>query len=394
MSEKKYDLIQVENLAVDITQQDTKTLIEGASKEVKALIRDIDVLDPLEITKWGANSADEINKFSDSVLSTVTSKSLEESKTKILNNLNILLKQIDMKEIKTVTEITHKKGIAKLIANISQKKEDMVIKYRTIGDNINKIESELKEDKTRLLESIKTMDRLLEVAENLFYGLCDYRYAGEILKRKIEEEIMPSYETKLLEAPTPHEESEIRSKLSILSDFNRNLSVKLGDFDVSMVVAAQKVPQLKAIQQNYLMLLQKINTTESTTLPVFKTAIIEAINVKQQQNESKVLSEIDAVTNKLLRANSENIMKQSIEIRKQVSQTSISYETLNEVMNNLINGIEEIRKIDIEYDRKRLEEQKKIRSIASSTRDTVDKLSAPQDNTQYVSSQDSIKIVI
>ena len=87
-------------------------------------------------------------------------------------------------------------------------------------------------------------------------------------------------------------------------------------------------------------------------------------------------------------------MKQSIEIRKQVSQTSISYETLNEVMNNLINGIEEIRKIDIEYDRKRLEEQKKIRSIASSTRDTVDKLSAPQDNTQYVSSQDSIKIVI
>lgn len=54
----------------------------------------------------------------------------------------------------------------------------MVIKYRTIGDNINKIESELKEDKTRLLESIKTMDRLLEVAENLFYGLCDYRYAG------------------------------------------------------------------------------------------------------------------------------------------------------------------------------------------------------------------------
>ena len=69
MSEKKYDLIQMENLAVDITQQDTKTLIEGASKEVKALIRDIDVLDPLEITKWGANSADEINKFSDSVLS-------------------------------------------------------------------------------------------------------------------------------------------------------------------------------------------------------------------------------------------------------------------------------------------------------------------------------------
>jgi len=124
-------------------------------------------------------------------------------------------------------------------------------------------------------------------------------------------------------------------------------------------VAYQSAPQIRLLQRGNTKLIGKINSAFVTTIPIFKTALINAISAKRQNLVAESMNELDKRTNELLLRNAQTISQQSVDIAKLSGAPSVKIETMEETWNIIIKGMQETK--TIEEENKVLREQGKLR---------------------------------
>ncbi len=126
------------------------------------------------------------------------------------------------------------------------------------------------------------------------------------------------------------------------------------------MISIQTAPQVRLIQSNDQALVEKIQSSLLTTIPLWKNQIVIAISLFRQKQALGVQKAVTDATNDLLTRNSELLKQGSIDVARETERGIVDIETLQQTNANLIATIEETLRIQSEGRQKRAETEKTL----------------------------------
>ncbi|WP_455089348.1 toxic anion resistance protein [Peptoanaerobacter stomatis] len=339
------------------TQLQTISNQVKASPEIQQIARNLDVRDVKNIMSFGQETATEISKFSDEILSSINNSQIEDS-GRMMKQLSDIMDKFDVKDF----EDKSSKGF---LSNIFGKAKDniqsLLKKYETMDSEVSKIYVEIKKYEAEIGKTNDMLDNMYAKNIEYYQELEKYIMAGNLAIENLRNTLIPQYEQKALETGNELDNLNAQNARASLE----MLEQRVYDLELAKMVAVQSAPQIKLIQRGNYNLLRKIGSAFVVTIPVFKTGIIQAVTIKRQKVQSDSMKALDERTNEMLIRNAKNISAQSVDIAKLSGSSSIKIETLENTFNTIMQGIEET--IRIEEENRSAREQGKQRILQLQT---------------------------
>ena len=320
--------------------------------ELEKYTAKIEVFDPNSIVKFGSEAAEEVSKSADVVLNGMNIDQINNS-GKMLEALDKIMGSFDIDEVK------EDKGLfGKLFGNAKKKLEKLLSKYNTMGDEIDKIYTQLKVYEGEIEKSNRNLDQMFNSNLEYYHELVKYIAAGEQGCKELHEYI----EQKEQELATSNN-VDLQFEISNLRQAENMLEQRVMDLKTAESIALQSIPMIKTMEFSNANLTRKINSAFIVTLPVFKQALAQAMMLKRQKIQADYMSALDKRTNELLIKNAQNTVEQSKQITRMTNTSSVQIETLEKTWNTIVSGIDETKRIQEEAKRKREEDSKRLDAI-------------------------------
>lgn len=317
--------------------------------ELEKYTAKIEVFDPNSIVKFGSEAAEEVSKSADIVLNGMNMDQINNS-GKMLEALDKIMGSFDIDEIK------EDKGLfGKLFGNAKKKLEKLLNKYNTMGDEIDKIYTQLKVYEGEIEKANRNLDQMFNSNLEYYHELVKYIAAGEQGCKELHEYI----EQKEQELATSNN-VDLQFEISNLRQAENMLEQRVMDLKTAESIALQSIPTIKTMEFSNANLTRKINSAFIVTLPVFKQALAQAMMLKRQKIQADSMSALDKRTNELLIKNAQNTVEQSKQITRMTNTSSVQIETLEKTWNTIVSGIDETKRIQEEAKRKREEDSKRL----------------------------------
>lgn len=317
--------------------------------ELEKYTAKIEVFDPNSIVKFGSEAAEEVSKSADVVLNGMNMDQINNS-GKMLEALDKIMGSFDIDEVK------EDKGLfGKLFGNAKKKLEKLLSKYNTIGEEIDKIYTQLKVYEGEIEKSNRNLDQMFNSNLEYYHELVKYIAAGEQGCKELHEYI----EQKEQELATSNN-VDLQFEISNLRQAENMLEQRVMDLKTAESIALQSIPMIKTMEFSNANLTRKINSAFIVTLPVFKHALAQAMMLKRQKIQADSMSALDKRTNELLIKNAQNTVEQSKQITRMTNTSSVQIETLEKTWNTIVSGIDETKRIQEEAKRKREEDSKRL----------------------------------
>lgn len=320
--------------------------------ELEKYTAKIEVFDPNSIVKFGSEAAEEVSKSADVVLNGMNMDQINNS-GKMLEALDKIMGSFDIDEVK------EDKGLfGKLFGNAKKKLEKLLSKYNTMGDEIDKIYTQLKVYEGEIEKSNRNLDQMFNSNLEYYHELVKYIAAGEQGCKELHEYI----EQKEQELATSNN-VDLQFEISNLRQAENMLEQRVMDLKTAESIALQSIPMIKTMEFSNANLTRKINSAFIVTLPVFKQALAQTMMLKRQKIQADSMSALDKRTNELLIKNAQNTVEQSKQITRMTNTSSVQIETLEKTWNTIVSGIDETKRIQEEAKRKREEDSKRLDAI-------------------------------
>lgn len=336
--------------------QDTNSYKEQLKllPEVQALTEEINVNDMNTILKFGQTPSAELSKISDELLSTVKNPHQSEA-SQMLSQLTAIMDKCDLEEI---SDPEKQQGMfAKIFKKAQDQLEKIFAKYDNVAKELDKVTVLLKQYENEIARSNVDLERMQRANQQYFTALEKYVAAGELGLIEID-----NYKASL-QASNTMSPDELRMTLQKLDMMKDMLAQRTNDLLIAENVALQTQPMLSTMQQANFNLQRKINSAFIISLPIFKNAIIQAIQLKKQAIQAKAMKDLDEKTNELLMRNAQNTANQSVKIAQMASGSSISMQTLEQTYATIQKGIEDTRRITEEMAAKRATDSAALESM-------------------------------
>lgn len=156
----------------------------------------------------------------------------------------------------------------------------------------------------------------------------------------------------------------------VLKNFKSKLdrfAKRLDDLDRISVVTLQTAPQIKIIQNADQTIVDKIDTTISTTIPVWKSQMVIALGLS---NQRKVL-DLQNKADELLARNAAALHKGAVDAEKANQRSVVEIDTLEKINAELIATLKETVQIQKEGEANREAAQVKMRQIESDLKNAL-----------------------
>ena len=322
--------------------------------QVQALSKKIDLKNQIAVLEFGKETATGISTFSDRMLSTIKSSSIQKS-TAMLNNLNKIMDRFDPKDF---LEQEKKEGFLKRIFSRSkQQLQSILSKYDSLTKEVDAVYTEIQKYEVEMKRNTVELENMYDENLNYFHSLSEHVAAIDV---KIEEtqQYLPQLEAKAAE----NDQTAIMELESIQRGIEL-LEQRKYDLEMAQQVSFQSAPQIRLMQQGNNHLIGKINSAFVTTIPIFKQGLVHAVTMQRQKLVSDSMAELDKRTNEMLIKNAENVRQNSVTIAKQAGTPSISIETIETTWKTIMQGIEETKQIQEETVKNREEGRKRIEQL-------------------------------
>ena len=186
------------------------------------------------------------------------------------------------------------------------------------------------------------------------YILAGYQRLDEIKANE-----MPAALAKAQETGDP----EDAQKANDLSNAINRFEKKLHDLELTRMVSIQMGPQIRLVQNNDTLMVEKIQSTLVNTIPLWKSQMLIALGISHSKEAAKAQNQVTEMTNKMLRENAENLKQATIETAKESERGIVDIETLTDTNRKLIETLEEVQRIQREGREKRAAAQVELRKI-------------------------------
>ena len=325
------------------------------SQEIDRLVSQIAVHDPQTIVTFGGEVAAEIAKCSDTILNSINMNQINESGT-LLTTLGKIMDKFDIEEIAS----DEKKGVlAKLFGGMQKQLDQILAKYHTMGEEVDKIYIELKKYEAEIGESNQKLQAIFTANVGFYQDLVKYILAGEQGLAEMDQ-YLSQMQADIAARPDDH---MLQLDLSAMQQARTILEQRIQDLRIAENVAMQSIPMIQSMQFSNLNLIRKINSAFIITLPVFKQALTQAVLLKRQQIQAEAMQALDERTNEMLLKNARNTAEQAKLTAQLASSSSIKVETLEQTWHTIVEGIEQTRRIQDEASAKRREDAVKLEAL-------------------------------
>ena len=349
--EEKNEISVVESYDIAADREDLNRKLTN-SAEVDAIVSKIEVYNMETIVSFGAEAAEEISKASDVVLRSMNMSQLDDT-SRMLKTLAGIMSKFD------IDEIREDKGLfGRLFSNAKKQLDKILAKYKTMGDEVDKIYVELRKYEQEIKQSNKKLDQLFNANVEYYHELVKYILAGEQACNELEAYIgqrQSDFETS--------GDNSIQFELTTLNQSLQMLEQRTQDLRTAESVALQSIPMIKMMEFSNYNLVRKINSAFIVTLPVFKQALAQAMLLKRQKIQAEAMSELDKKTNEMLIKNARNTAETTKMTARMVSGSSIQIETLENTWRTIMSGIDETRSIQENAHKQRIDDAKRLEAI-------------------------------
>ena len=300
----------------------------------------IDVENTPQILQYGAAAQKKMAVFSDAALANVRTQDLGEVGDLIVDVVGEL-KGFDAEE---------KKGFLGLFKKQSDKLETMKNRYAKAEVNVEKISDALQQHQVRLLKESAMLDKMYQQNLSYFKELTMYILAG---KQKLEE----TRSGKLAQLQAVAQQTglaEDAQKARDLADQCDRFEKKIHDLELTRAIAIQTAPQIRMIQNNDTVMVEKIQTTLVNTIPLWKNQMVLALGIAHSAEAAQAQRQVTDITNALLKQNAEKLHLASVETAKEAERGIVEVETLKQPNAQLIRTFDEVMKNQADGRTKRL----------------------------------------
>ena len=332
------ELVVKEETALQQTQPET-VLTPEEQKMVDDFAAKIDVENTTQILQYGAGTQKKMADFSDTALANVRTQDLGEVGDLITGVVGEL-KGLDAEE---------EKGLLGFFRKQANKLELMKTRYAKAEANVEKISDALQQHQVRLLKDSAVLDKMYEQNLAYFKELTMYILAG---KQKLEQ----VRSTKLRQL----EETAQRTGLAEDAQAARDLSEKclrfekkIHDLELTRAISIQTAPQIRMIQNNDTVMVEKIQTTLVNTIPLWKNQMVLALGIAHSTEAAQAQRQVTDITNALLKQNAEKLHMASVETAKEAERGIVDIETLKKTNAELIQTLDDVMKIQADGRAKR-----------------------------------------
>ncbi len=327
-----------------------ETILTAEEKEaVESFASQIDLTDSSMILQYGAGTQKKMADFSENALESVRTKDLGEV-GELLSNVVGQLRDFGEEE---------EKGFLGIFKRTSNKIQNMKAKYAKAETNINQICKSLESHQVQLLKDVAILDKMYELNLTYFKELSMYILAG---KKKLQE----VRDTKLKEMFQRAQISGLPEDAQAAKDLDamcNRFEKKIYDLELTRTISIQTAPQIRLVQGNNTLMIEKIQSTIVNTIPLWKSQMVLALGVEHSAQAAEAQREVTDMTNELLRKNAEKLKMSTIETAKESERGIVEMETLKAANESLISTLDEVMKIQQEGRQKRQEAEVEMQRL-------------------------------
>ncbi|MCL2663172.1 MAG: toxic anion resistance protein [Oscillospiraceae bacterium] len=320
---------------------DISQLTDEEQKQVRDFAEKIDITDTNAVLTFGAASQRNIANFSENTLKNVRSKDMGEV-GKMLSGLVVELRGFgDTGE--------GKRGFLGIRKRITNKIATLKAEYAKVSANVDKISEMLEKHQVILLKDAAMLDKMYDVNQVYFKELTMYILAG---KQKLEEcrtVVLPELHKKAAESGLPEDAQAANDYANMINRFEK----KLHDLELTRMISIQMAPQIRMVQNNDVLMVEKIQTSIVNTIPLWKSQMVLALGMHNAQQAMQAQRQVTDMTNQLLNKNAEMLKTGTVEIAKESERGIVDLETLVNTNRMLIDTLEDVRSIQTEGSQRR-----------------------------------------
>ena len=334
------------------TLDDMASRLTDAEKQaISDFAEKIDITDANLVLQYGAAAQKNISDFSSAALGNV--------RTKDMGQVGDMLGSL-VGELKGMNfDPEEKKGFLGLFKKAGNPIAALKAQYDDVETNVNRISEGLEKHQIVLLKDVAMLDKMYELNQAYFKELSMYILAGKEKLARDRATTLPDLKTKAEKSGLPEDAQAYNDYVNMCSRFEK----KLHDLELTRMISIQMAPQIRLIQNNDSLMVEKIQTSIANTIPLWKSQMVLALGLAHSQQAMQAQREVSDLTNELLRKNSEMLKTGSIDIATESERGIVDLETLKQTNQDLIDTLEEVRRIQTEGSQKRQEAEAELGRI-------------------------------
>ena len=328
---------------------DESILTEEERKTVDEFAKQIDLTNSAMVLQYGAGTQKKMADFSEAALENVKSKDLGEV-GELLSGVVKELRDFDEEE---------EKGFFGFFKKASGRIESMKAKYAKAEANVNEIVKVLEKHQVQLMKDTALLDKMYELNLTYFKELSMYILAG---KKKLQE----VRSTRLAELTDRAQASGLPEDAQAAKDLDsmcERFEKKIHDLELTRMISIQTAPQIRLVQNNDTLMVEKIQSTIVNTIPLWKSQMVLALGVEHSTQAAEAQRKVTDMTNELLRKNAEKLKMATVETAKESERGIVDMETLKATNESLISTLDEVMNIQREGSQKRREAEAELQNM-------------------------------
>lgn len=254
---------------------DNNKLVKNENLSNICVKEDIDLLNPSSIINYGVSTQNQLLEFSDKALKTMS----EQEYTDDIGNLtDELLESIKMDKEE------QKSSLLKWFSKPKENTDNKTYNYLVNTSNkLDLIVTKFDQYQYKLIRDMNILQTLYEKNMEYYNNLVEYIKVGQEKISEIEE-----LELNKL-TPGSMEYSNLENELE-------RFKSRLLDLELSKNVSFQLAPQIKLLQNSNEKLINKIQNTIVSTIPLWKTHMVIALSIENNLEINKLLKGLDKST--------------------------------------------------------------------------------------------------
>lgn len=318
----------------------------------------VDLKDTNCVLQFGADAQEKLAQFSETALMNV--------KTSDLGTIGESLSGL-VTELRGFSATEERHGLSKLFHKALDPIESMKARYDKANSNVEKVVNILDGHQVTLTKDIAVLDELFTANTDNFKNLSMYIAAGKKALKEAREVTLPEMRAK---AELSQDQGDLQAATDYAQMIDR-FEKKIYDLDLTRTVSLQMAPQIRMIQNNDTLMVEKIQTALVNTIPLWKSQMVLALGLANSEEALKAQRAVSETTNELLKKNAELLHDTTVGVAQESERGIIDIETLTETNNKLISTIDEVMQIQKEGHEKRVEAEIELRRLEGELRDKV-----------------------
>lgn len=344
---KQTELVSAKQTEKQVTAK-LQALSPDDQKKAKELARSIDFSQSGIEQTYGADAQRGMADFSDTVLDKVSSKDTGEA-GELLRELMVTVDDSELSGVKKVP----------ILGTVVIKIEQVRREYQKVTPQIDEIVGKLEKHQAQMVSDIAMYDKLYDRSVAQYHQLKIYVAAGHQALDTFRSEQLPRLEQEAAASGDPMSGQVLKDFKNKLDRFEKHLD----DLDRVSIVALQSCPQIKILQNADQVIVDKINTTTTLTIPMWKSQMVIALGLENQRKALDLQKQVDDVTNRLMKENAQALHQGAVDAEKANQRGSVDIETLQEVNDQLIATLKDTIQIQEEGRAQRADAQAKMRQM-------------------------------